>query len=76
MKTKFLQRYRLVSVQVDPPSARDIARAKAFRQGQADRKAGKGLLSADGSYLDGWHSPEKTLPPSINRDQQDAFGPF
>ena len=33
-----------------------------FRQGQADRKAGRPCSSTNGRYLEGWYDPERHLP--------------
>ena len=35
---------------------------KAWLQGQEDRRNGKGCLSANGKYLDGWYNPGQSVP--------------
>ncbi len=43
-----------------------IIKACWFLTGQLDRNSGKSVRCANGSYLDGWHYPAKTTPPSLS----------
>lgn len=36
--------------------ARDKKRAEHWQRGYDDAKAGKGLVSANGAWLEGWHA--------------------
>lgn len=58
---------------LEEPSANEITKCLNFRLGQKHRKEGKGMLYVMGSYLDGWHDPEKVIPPYITADQKEAF---
>lgn len=55
-----------------PPFDYDLKRHKAFRAGQADRKAGLPCKSSNGCYLEGWYAPDKKAY-YISEDQVDAF---
>lgn len=58
---------------LEEPDSLTKQRCALFREGQADRKAGKGMLRNFGSYLDGYHSPDEKVPPIVNRHQAEAF---
>lgn len=44
-------------------------RLRQYRAGQADRKMKKGAMSANGTYLDGYYSPDKRLPDFMTEDE-------
>lgn len=58
---------------LDEPDEYTKQRCRLYRQGQEDRKASKGCLSANGCYLDGYHEPNETIPPYVNRHEAEAF---
>ncbi len=55
------------------PEHSTMLKCKNFRLGQMDRKAGRPCSSTNGSYLDGWYSPEKEIPPYVTRAEMEAF---
>lgn len=71
-QTKFVDRVRLVSVQVDPPSRLEVARHLRYRRGQMDRKAGLPCASANGYYLEGWYRPDAG-PYVLTQDEVSLF---
>lgn len=72
--TKFVTRLVRMQVAVEEIHPANVVKCNNFRQGQHDRKAGKGCLSANGAYLDGWYAPDKVCPPYISEAQLEVFG--
>ena len=46
---------------------------KVWLQGQEDRRNGKGCLSANGTYLDGWYNPDQSVPDFFTIDELVAY---
>lgn len=51
----------------------DLRKCGEFRLGQIHRQKGMPCCSANGAYLDGWHSPDRSCPPYITETQAAAF---
>lgn len=58
---------------IDEPSASVKERVCRFRQGQRERRNGRGCVIVDGDYIEGWHAPDKAVPPMVTGAQVEAF---
>jgi hypothetical protein len=57
----------------EPLNDKDKERLANYRKGQLDRAKGSGCLSSNGSYLDGWYSPEQELPPFLSGEERNGL---
>lgn len=62
-----------VRIPLDEPRPAILKRVGQFRLGQLHRRKSLPCMSANGSYLDGWYSPEKEIPPYVTEAQVRAF---
>ena len=48
---------------------RKLTRYRNWLSGQSDRLTGKPCREANGDYLDGWYSPEATIPEFLTHNE-------
>lgn len=62
-----------IRLPLEIPDRAICLRVRQFRLGQKDRQLGEPCKSANGCYLDGWYSPDQTVPPYITQAESIAF---
>lgn len=48
-------------------------RYENWLQGQEDRRSGRGCLSTNGTYLDGWYNPKQDVPDFLTPQEAYAY---